>query len=76
MFLKYLLLSLFIFVTSTLYAAEPMVIHVVSVVDGDISFIEIGTGKKITVNLISTDAPELDQPYGLEAKTHLQKLVN
>ncbi|MBN2162977.1 MAG: thermonuclease family protein [Pontiellaceae bacterium] len=44
---------------------------VVSVEDGDTLTVQLGSGQVIHMHLTGTDAPDLDQPNGLEAKRAL-----
>ena len=47
---------------------------VVRVIDGDSLVVESG-GREVDVRLANVDAPELDQPRGVEARNALQSLV-
>jgi len=47
---------------------------VIDVPDGD-TLLVLRNKTRLTVKLPGIDAPELDQPYGLEAKRHAAKLV-
>ncbi|MBQ6135800.1 MAG: thermonuclease family protein [Kiritimatiellae bacterium] len=49
--------------------------RVTSVVDGDSVMVTPNGGVKKRVFLANTDAPELDQPYGADAKSFLSGLV-
>lgn len=54
--------------------ARALVARVVRVVDGDT--LEVRSGhRELTLRLLYIDAPEHDQPYGREARRHLEQLV-
>ena len=46
----------------------------IRIVDGDTIKGIVG-GKKITVRLVEIDAPEMDQPFGVESKKFLKNLI-
>jgi endonuclease YncB( thermonuclease family) len=46
----------------------------IRIVDGD-TIKGIVDGKEITVRLVEIDAPEMDQPFGVESKKFLEKLI-
>ncbi len=56
-------------------AKKLLIGTVTQVVDGDTIWVTPKGGAKTKVQLIRIDAPELDQPYGPEAKTFLSGLV-
>jgi endonuclease YncB( thermonuclease family) len=64
---------LFIMLSSTAIACEKCDI-VIDVIDGD-TVIVLCEGKKRPVHLVSVDAPQLEQPYGKEAKAFTKKLL-
>ncbi|MBX9877618.1 MAG: thermonuclease family protein [Candidatus Obscuribacterales bacterium] len=45
--------------------------RIVNIHDGDTITVKTTSGEQITVRLAGIDAPELDQPYGMEAKLWL-----
>lgn len=47
---------------------------VIDVIDGD-TVIVLCEGEKRPVHLVSVDAPQLDQPFGIEAKEFTEKLL-
>ena len=56
------------------YGAEPELVSVPNVVDGDTLEVFLGEKAKI-VDLCGVDAPELDEPFGVEAREALHSLV-
>lgn len=54
---------------------KTLVGTVTQVIDGDTVWVKPKGGAKTKVHLLRIDAPELDQPYGDEAKTFLSGLV-
>jgi|GEM_PF-2744358 len=56
------------------YESEPEPVTVPAVIDGDTLEVYLGEKQK-TVNLCGIDAPELDEPLGMEAQEVLQSLV-
>lgn len=54
--------------------AETFSAHVIAVMDGDTLFVQSG-GLKAKVRLLNIDAPEKDQPYGVESTASLQSLI-
>lgn len=56
-------------------AKKLLIGTVTQVIDGDTIWVTPKGGAKTKVQLIRIDAPELDQPYGPEAKTFLSGLV-
>ena len=62
------LLLVFLFGTMISFGQE---IRVVRVIDGDTFVIEGGE----RVRMIGINAPELKDPFGVESKTHLKKLI-
>ena len=56
-------------------AAETLTGHVVYVSDGDTLLLRTPAGKKEWIRLAEIDAPEKDQPGGLEAKEALMQWV-
>ncbi len=63
-----------LFVTGSFAYGVSIKGTVIEVQDGDTVVVETTT-KKVTVDLVGSDAPELQQPYGSESKLFLGKLV-
>ncbi len=66
-------------ISLTLYSpalADTLLGKVVKVSDGDTVTIVDDTGKKHRIRLAGIDAPEKDQPYGLEFTKNLERLIN
>jgi len=72
-FFKYLFAILFAIYITPLRA--DFTAKVLRVVDGDTIYVEVEAGKKFKVRLTGIDAPEQNQPYGLESTYHLKKLL-
>ena len=53
---------------------EPVVGNLKRVVDGDTVYLKTGSDNSIKVRLAFIDAPELNQPFGKDAKAFLQKI--
>ncbi len=69
-----LLISLILLCCTSLCSAETLHGIVTYVYDGDTIIVQ-ADNQYYRIRLASIDAPELDQPYGLEAKRTLGKLV-
>jgi len=72
-FFKYLFAILFAIYITPLRA--DFTAKVLRVVDGDTIYVEVEAGKKFKVRLTGIDAPEQNQPYGLESTYRLKKLL-
>lgn len=69
---KYFIFLIMLFISIESYALSGKVI---SVSDGDTLTILTNDKKKVRIRLLNIDAPELNQPYGDQAKWLLNKLV-
>ncbi|MEW5754765.1 MAG: thermonuclease family protein [Pseudomonadota bacterium] len=49
--------------------------HVYNVIDGDSLWVETSRGERLEVRLGGIDAPEYNQPHGMEAKKRLGRLL-
>jgi endonuclease YncB( thermonuclease family) len=79
---KALLISIFILLLPTyIYAISCTVTQVIDgdtfycLPSGSIAGVRIHKDGSITVRLYGIDAPEKDQPYGIEARNSLKELV-
>ena len=71
--MRFLLLLAFILIPFHAFACEKCEV-VVSVIDGD-TVVVMQNGKTKQVHLISVDAPQLNQPYGPEAKSFTEEML-
>lgn len=49
--------------------------RVLKVYDGDTLLVKSSSGEKFTVRTFGVDAPEIDQPYGIESRNFLNNLI-
>ena len=70
--MKFIYLLLLSF--SAVYLISYTPLENIRVVDGDTIRAE-AKGKEIKIRLVEIDAPEMDQPFGVESKRFLKKLI-
>lgn len=57
-------------------ATETQAVRIIKVIDGDGFVAMNATNERIGVRIAGIDAPELQQPYGLAARDHLQQMLD
>ena len=67
--------ALLLLVGSVLAQAETVTGRVVGISDGDTLTLRIDRRERLGIRLAGIDAPELDQPYGVEARRALASLA-
>ena len=72
--IKFIFIS-FLFLSTFLISFADEMGYVNKVTDGDTVHITNINGDSIKIRLLYIDSPEYDQPYGIESKTILEKLV-
>jgi endonuclease YncB( thermonuclease family) len=74
--MQYIIICLISLIICSPALADTLQGKVVKVADGDTVTIVDGSGKKHRIRLGGIDAPEKDQPYGLESTKNLERLIN